>query len=230
MAQGLRTIVLDPGHGGEDAGSRGASVVEKDLTLLIARRVKAAIENRLGIRVLMTRDSDETLAVDRRAAFANHNKADLFISLHANASVRSTARGAQVLTLDVSNYPKLAADSAAPRTVPLLGGGTRVIDPVPWELAQLPFAEQSTTFASLVLQHFGEKSVTLFARPSATAPLRVLAGANMPAVILELGFLTNADDEAALSGAEGQNSIVEAILAAIVDIRRGFAGLERHRP
>lgn len=231
LSPGVRTIVLDPGHGGEDEGSRGATAVEKDLTLALAKRLKSAIENRLGIRVLLTRDGDETLAVDRRAAFANNNKADLFLSLHANSSVRPAARGAQVYTLDVASYPGLANESEAKRrTVPLLGGGTRVIDPVPWELAQLPFAQRSSTFGVIVVQHFGERSVLLHSRPNLTAPLRVLAGANMPAVLIELGFLSNADDEASLGTAEGQNAIVEALLAAISDVRRGFATTERHKP
>ena len=84
---------IDPGHGGEDAGVKGTDDTrEKDLTLQVARRLKAAIESRLGIRVLLTRDADEDLAVDRRTAFANNNKADLFLSLHANSSVRPAAQ------------------------------------------------------------------------------------------------------------------------------------------
>ncbi len=179
----------------------------------------------------MTRDSDDTLAIDRRAALANNNKADLFLSLHANASVRPNARGAQVYSLNVGDYPQVTSEAETKRrTVPLLGGGTRVIDPVPWELAQLPFAEQSAAFGALIVQHFGEHKVALHSRPSLTAPLRVLAGANMPAVLIELGFLSNAEDEAALGAAETQAAIVDALIAAITDVRRGLAAVERHRP
>ena len=232
LAPGMRTVVIDPGHGGEDEGVRGTqNTKEKDLTLLMARRLKAAIESRLGLRVLLTRDSDDTLGVDRRAAVANNNKADLFLSLHANASVRPNARGAQVYSLNVSDYPQVTSEAETKRrTVPLLGGGTRVIDPVPWELAQLPFAEQSAAFRALVVQHFGERKVGLHSRPSLTAPLRVLAGANMPAVLIELGFLSNAEDEAALGAAESQAAIVDGLIAAITDVRRGLAAAERHRP
>ncbi len=229
LSPGVRTIVLDPGHGGEDEGSHGANAtLEKNLTLALAKRLKAAIESRLGIRVLLTRDGDEALAVDRRAAFANNNKADLFLSLHANSSVRPAARGAQVFTLDVASYPAVSNESETKRsTVPLLGGGARVIVPVPWELAQLPFAQHSSTFGLIVAQHFGERSVLLHTRPNLTAPLRVLAGANMPAVLIELGFLSNTEDETWLGSAEGQNALVEALLAAISDVRRGFAATER---
>jgi N-acetylmuramoyl-L-alanine amidase len=232
MVPGIKTIVIDAGHGGDDEGVKSTTdTLEKDLTLQLARRLKAAIESRLGIRVLLTRDSDEALAVDRRAAFANYNKADLFLSVHANSSVRPAARGAQVYSLDVTNYPRLSTEAESKkRTVPTLGGGTRVIDPVPWELAQLPFAEQSAAFAATVVQQLGEKKVALHSRAILTAPLRVLAGANMPAVLIEFGFLSNADDAAFMGGSEGQAAIVEALIAAITEVRRGFPPVERHRP
>jgi N-acetylmuramoyl-L-alanine amidase len=232
MAQGIRTIVIDPGHGGDDEGVKGTNETrEKDLALQMAKRLKAAIESRLGIRVLLTRDGDEVLAVDRRAAFANYNKADLFLSVHANSSVRPAARGVQVYSLDVTNYPRVTTEADSKRrTVPTLGGGTRVIDPVPWELAQLPFAEQSSAFAATIVQQLGVRSVTLHSRATATAPLRVLAGANMPAVLIELGFLSNTEDAAFLGSSEGQAAMVEGLIAAITEVRRGFPPVERHRP
>src|SRR5207244_2902907 len=82
---GLRTIVIDPGHGGEDEGVKGAGgTKEKDLVLAVARRLKAAIEGRLGVRVVLTREDDHNVALVNRAAIANNSKAALFISLHAN--------------------------------------------------------------------------------------------------------------------------------------------------
>ena len=99
---GLRTIVIDPGHGGDDTGAKGAQgTLEKTVTLAIARRLKAQIESRLGTRVLLTRDGDQTVALDQRASLANNNKADLFLSLHANASVRQSVAGAEVLYLSI---------------------------------------------------------------------------------------------------------------------------------
>jgi N-acetylmuramoyl-L-alanine amidase len=233
LAPGVRSIVLDPGHGGEDEGVLGAGgTKEKDLTLQIARRLKATIESRLGLRVLMTRDADEATPLDRRSAFANNNKADLFISLHANGSVRASARGAQVYSLDPRDYPQPAQSvESRRRTVPVLGGGTRIIDPMPWDLAQLPYADHSATFAGLIVQHLTEKGVVLHGRSNVAAPLRALAGANMPAVLIEVGFLSNTQDEAALTSADGIAALVEALVAAISDVRRGFsAGEGRHRP
>ena len=93
----IRTIVIDPGHGGKDAGVKGAEgALEKELTLVIARRAKAAIESRLGIRVLLTREDDRSVPLEERTAVANNNKADLFLSLHVNGSLRTSTRGASI--------------------------------------------------------------------------------------------------------------------------------------
>jgi N-acetylmuramoyl-L-alanine amidase len=222
---GMRTIVIDPGHGGEDAGVKGAGgAVEKDLTLQIARRAKAAIESRLGLRVLLTREGDETLSVDRRTALANNNKADLLVSLHVNASLRPAMRGAQVLSLSLDDYKDRARGLGAGVPVPVVGGGTRIIEAVPWDLAQIPFAARSAALASIVARHLSEQKVPLYPRATDQAPLRVLVGANMPAVLVELGFLTNTDDEHALTGAEVPNAIVEAIVSTVLEVRSGAFG------
>ena len=83
--QDIKTIVIDPGHGGEEHGAHGPEgALEKDITLGVARRLKGAIEQQLGIRVVLTRTADQTVRLDERAAIANNNKADLFISLHVS--------------------------------------------------------------------------------------------------------------------------------------------------
>jgi N-acetylmuramoyl-L-alanine amidase len=218
----LRTIVIDPGHGGEDAGARGAGgAVEKDLTLQMAHRLKAAIESRLGLRVVLTRESDEEISVDRRAAFANNNKADVLISLHANASMRPTVRGAQVLSLGLDDYKDRSRGLPAGTPVPIAGGGIRMLEAVPWDLAQLPHAAQSTALAQIVARHLRERGVPMYKHATDQAPLRILVGANMPAVMVEAGFLTNADDERALAG-ELPASIVEALIATLTEIRTGI--------
>jgi N-acetylmuramoyl-L-alanine amidase len=90
----VRTIVLDPGHGGTEDGVRGASgTVEKDVTLGVARKLKAMLEGRLGVRVMLTRDGDSSVTLDDRAALANNNKADVFVSIHANAFINSGPYG-----------------------------------------------------------------------------------------------------------------------------------------
>jgi len=220
---GLRTIVLDAGHGGQDAGATGAAgTKEKDITLQMVRRVKAAIESRLGLRVLLTRDNDDDVTLDRRTELANNNKADVFVSFHANWSTRPTAHGAQIYSTAIESYrEQMATAESQKRAVPTVGGGMRVIEPVPWDLAQLPFADESAAFAAAIVRFLGEKNVPLFVKPAAQAPMRVLMGANMPAVLIELGFMSNADDEKAMGSAEWQAGIVDGVLAALTDLRRG---------
>src|SRR5207247_11213690 len=85
--QPIRTIAIDPGHGGDDEGVKGGDgVKEKDVTLAVARKLKAALESKLGVRVLLTRDDDRNVRIDDRTAVANNGKAGIFLSLHANAS------------------------------------------------------------------------------------------------------------------------------------------------
>ncbi len=225
-AGGIRTVVIDPGHGGADTGVIGSSGArEKDLTLDVARRLKTAIEGRLGLRVLLTRDGDDDVGLDARSALANYNKADLFVSLHANAAVRPELRGVQVLSLGLDDYPDLPA-SLTKFTVPTIGGGTRSIGAVPWDLAQVPFATRSAAFGAMLAGRLNERGVPLHPRAVDLGPVRVLAGAHMPAVMVELGFLTHAEDEAALtSGALGA-AVVDALVASIADMRLSASDLD----
>src|SRR5690606_18552821 len=119
---GLRTIVIDPGHGGDDAGARGTGgTLEKDVALAIGRRIKASIESRLGIRVLLTREGDQTLTVDQRTSMANNNKADLFVSVHANAAPAPVPAGAEVFSRNREGYGMSSAGTTA--RLPVFGGG-----------------------------------------------------------------------------------------------------------
>jgi N-acetylmuramoyl-L-alanine amidase len=215
----IRTIVIDPGHGGEDEGVKGpAGTKEKDLTLTVARRIKAAIESRLGIRVLLTRDDDRRVPIDERTAMANNSKSDIFISLHANASFRPMLAGGAIYSAAFEPGAALAARALAPERVPAIGGGSREIEFVPWDFAQTAHVEESDTLAKLLLAQF-QNRIRLAARPVDSAPLRVLESANMPAVLIEMGYLTNPEQEAQLAGAGFQNPFVQGVVDAIVQFR-----------
>ena len=219
----FRTIALDPGHGGDDEGAKSADgAKEKDLTLAIARRVKSVIEARLGLRVLLTRDDDRSLPVDERTSVANNNKADLFVSLHANGSMRRSASGASIYVAAFDRDAAQASAGGAER-VPAFGGGSREIELVPWDLAQTRHLDQSSTFADLLQQAFHDH-VPLAARPVDRAPLRVLESANMPAVLLEVGYLSNAEQAKLLAGDAFQNAVVQALFDAIVKFRETLPG------
>ena len=216
----VRTVMLDPGHGGDDTGVKGAAgTLEKDLTLLLARKVKAAIETRLGMRVLLTREDDRRLGADARAAIANNNKADVFIALHANGSPRPGTRGAEVFTLSLDRFGEEARrQSQAREVVPLFGGRSREISLVDWELAQAAHLDGSNALAGIVDQKLRIapriQSVTL-----QRSPMRPLAGTNMPAVLIEIGYLSNADEEQLMTSGEFQNAIALALTESIAAFR-----------
>ena len=202
-ASAIRTVTIDPGHGGADEGARGVQgLLEKNLTLTVARRVKGLLEGRLGLRVLLTRDDDRNVAFDDRAAVANNNKADLFISLHANASLKPGASGASIL---MAAFPDEARtrQELVPERVPVFGGGSRDIEMVLWNQAQIRYIDQSAVFTRTLQEQF-QGRVPLDVRPTGRAPLRVLASANMPAVLVELGYLSNPEQEKQLASGEFQ--------------------------
>ena len=217
-ATGVRTIVIDAGHGGSELGAKGPSgSLEKNVALAVARQLKAAIEARLGLRVLLTRSGDETVALDARAAFANNNKADLFISLHANASVRSSVTGAEVFYVTLGEYGNAARTNAAEAgaLLPTLGGGQRAVDLILWEMAQAQHLNESARLARLMEGEMRQR-LPMSPRAIQQAPFRVLVGANMPAVLVEMGFITNPTEEKRLNTPEYQSQIVNALVGAVV--------------
>jgi len=177
------------------------------------------------VRVVLTREDDSRVPDDRRAALANNNKADLFISLHANAAPRPETRGAQVFSLDAAAYADVAGvaprTDAPPLAVSVVGGGTRLIDTVPWHLAQLPHASASAAFADVMAQRLTASGLAMHPRPVDVAALRVLVGANMPAILIELGMLSNSEDAGILTSPDRVAAIVDAIVSAVSDVRFG---------
>ena len=213
--------MIDPGHGGNDSGVKGSGGnLEKEVTLSVARRAKAAIEGRLGIRVLLTRDDDTVADADSRAAIANNNKADLFISLHANGSPRAASKGAAIYYLSLDRFGEEARrKSQVDRdVVPVYGGGTREFSLVDWELAQAAHVQGSAAFAGLIEQKLrGSAGMSIVAVQK--APMRALAGANMPAILIELGYLSNADEEKLLVSGDFQNNVAQALTEAVIGFR-----------
>jgi N-acetylmuramoyl-L-alanine amidase len=225
---GVRTIVLDPGHGGDEQGARGRKgTLEKDVTLGIARQLRGAIEARLGLRVLLTRDGDQTVGLDERAALANNNKADLFISIHANASVSPSPSGAEVFYLSLDEYgDRLAQEVTADAALVPALGGDRQVELILWEMAQGRHLQDSAVLAGIVEKQLRER-VPMSPRAIQQAPFRVLVGANMPAVLVEVGFLTNPEEEGKLGSPEHQSAIVGALYDSVVRFRTYIEGGRR---
>jgi N-acetylmuramoyl-L-alanine amidase len=212
---GVRTVVIDPGHGGDDAGvASPTGVPEKEITLAIARRLRAALEGRADVVIVLTRDDDRRLPLRDRTALANNRKAAALVSLHINAAADDALHGAE--------FTVLAADAAGgvaiepPGTpVPVAGGATRVIEFMPWESAAGRHRDESLRLARALAATF-ESVGQLSARGVQSAPLAVLTGATMPAVVADLGYLTNPEDMARLGSTDGQEAIAQHLREAVL--------------
>jgi N-acetylmuramoyl-L-alanine amidase len=218
-APGVRTIVLDPGHGGKEVGAIGPNgLVEKETTLEICRRLQSLLASELGVRVILTRDSDELVPHDQRTAIANQFRADLFLSIHLNASHSPAARGAETYFLSLEASDELAR-AAAERENAVLGGASSPgvssdLNLILWDLAHQEYLRESSRLANLIQS---EMNVTsgIQNRGVKQAPFRVLIGATMPSALVEVGFISNPQEEARLASAEHQNEIAQAILRAV---------------
>ena len=217
----VRVVAIDAGHGGSDTGtSSETGTLEKDVTLSVARRLRDAIQNQLGLRVVLTRTRDDLVPIDTRAEVANNNKADIFISLHVNASIRPSVSGAEVFYLSMDEYDEetRALEERDVQLVPVIGGGMREIDLVEWEMAQVTYLGRSARLADIVHEELSRR-VPMSSRDVQQAPLRVLVGANMPALLIEMGFVSNESDEERLQTTRFQDAIVNALVDSILRFR-----------
>ena len=223
-------IALDPGHGGTDLGVRTSDgLEEKELTLDVARRVRQRLETRLGVRAILTRDEDKVLSLDERAAFANNNKADLFVSLHANAALGGGVSGAEIyfLSLDREGETVRRRATADAVSLPVLGGGRRTVEVVPWNLAQAAYIDGSAKLAGLLEEEL-RRRVPMSPRAIQRAGMRVLSGVNMPAALVEMAYLTNKDQASSARGDDFRNALADSLYEAVARFRA--AAIEKPAP
>jgi N-acetylmuramoyl-L-alanine amidase len=197
-------VVLDPGHGGPDQGARGpGGLLEKDITLQVATEAARLIEQLLGLRTVLTRTDDTTLPLEMRAAVANQANGDLFISIHVAGGFAPTPRGFQTFFFDdLQGMPPAAPPVTRPQRLPARGGqGSPGGDPprhvVQWEHAQAEFLEASQIFARLLHNNLHSQG-TAEGLGVFGLPLLVLRWVRMPAVMLDLGSLSDPGFEAKL--------------------------------
>jgi N-acetylmuramoyl-L-alanine amidase len=216
-------VVVDPGHGGDQDGAQSpAGVKEKDVVLQIARRLRPKLEQ-LGARVVLTRTGDIGVPLTTRAAVANGLKADLFVSIHLNsmatAEARRTSSGVETYFLSADASDANAAAAAARENADRLAGEPLPDpgDPVAGILQDL---EQAAALAgsSRLAYALHERLVAALGsedRGVKQAPFYVLAGARMPAVLLEVGFISNGTESQRLTSAGHQEKIAGAIAAGV---------------
>lgn len=218
----LVTIVLDPGHGGEDPGAvgRGGSL-EKDVTLSVARRLKSRIESDPNMRVVLTRDADYFVPLGQRVAKARKVQADLFVSVHADAFVKPTARGSSVFVLSESGASSSAARWLAQRenASDLIGGvNLDVKDPylarTLLDLSQTATLSDSLKLGKAVLGELGEIN-TLHKAQVEQAGFAVLKAPDIPSILVETAFISNPDEEKRLNDDAYQDRLASAILKGV---------------
>jgi N-acetylmuramoyl-L-alanine amidase len=217
------TVVIDAGHGGEDKGARSsAGLLEKNLVLEIASRVADRLRAS-GVRVVMTRTDDRFIALEERTSIANDARGDLFVSIHANAAADPKIRGIETffLALDASDDSASAVaerenQSFRPRSrKPSDDAFMAMIG----DLIVTEHMEESNEFARLAQ---GELAAGAVARGVKQAPFVVLEGVQMPASLVEIGFLTNPTDVELLRDSVGQDRIVGALVRATLEFGRRY--------
>ena len=216
------TIVLDPGHGGSETGAVGpAGSEEADLTLMIAKALRIELKRRLPVEVVLTRTEDVDIELETRTAIANENQADLFISLHFNSSFGSRPRGAETYFLSREASDQQAAAFAAAENASAAGAGGPELElkMILWDLAHSLHLGKSQRFAKLVQEELN-RALGLRDRGVKQAPFTVLMGARMPAVLVELGFLSNPDEEERLKSPIYRADLVDALVQAVSRFKR----------
>jgi N-acetylmuramoyl-L-alanine amidase len=222
-------IVIDPGHGGHDTGTIGPDgLQEKDLVLEVGRRLGKLLETRLGAEVVYTRKDDTFIPLETRTAIANQQRADLFISIHANSSQDSAARGVETYYLNFTSSPE--ALEVAARENAVSEKSIYELQDLVKKIALKEKIEESREFAGDVQEslHSGlaAKSPAIRDRGVKKAPFIVLIGANMPSILAEISFVSNPADEHRLETSEYRQRIAESLYRGIAKYVDGLSGVK----
>ncbi|GDX05226.1 N-acetylmuramoyl-L-alanine amidase AmiC [Buttiauxella selenatireducens] len=214
-------IMLDPGHGGEDPGAIGPNKTrEKDIVLQIARRLKALIDKEANMKAYMTRNEDVFIPLKVRVAKAQKQRADLFVSIHADAFTSGAARGSSVFALSTKGATSTAAKFLAQtqNAADLIGGvsksGDRYLDHTMFDMVQSLTINDSLKFGKEVLTRLGRVN-KLHKNSVDQAGFAVLKAPDIPSILVETAFLSNVEEERKLRTATFQQEVAESILAGI---------------
>jgi N-acetylmuramoyl-L-alanine amidase len=216
----VQTVVIDPGHGGHDVGAVGnRGIMEKDVNLGVAKELKRYLEKESDLKVVLTRDEDVHVELPDRAEIANSEDGDLFLSLHCNSWFNDGAHGLETYFLSPAKSDWAKSVEAAENQAGLAPGEEPDdVDFIVWELVQNRFISSSSLLAETV-QSEVTRDLGLPDRGVRQAGFRVLVGAYMPAVLIELGFLSHAQEERRLGDRSYQRQLAQAIGDALLTYR-----------
>ena len=222
-------IVIDPGHGGHDTGTIGPNgLEEKDLVLEVGRRLGKLLQTRLGAEVIYTRKNDTFIPLETRTAIANQQRADLFISIHANSSQDPDARGVETYYLNFTSSPD--ALEVAARENAVSEKSIYELQDLVKKIALKEKIEESREFAADVQEslHSGlaAKSPSIRNRGVKKAPFIVLIGANMPSILAEISFVSNPTDEHRMETSEYRQRIAESLYHGVAKYVDGLSGVK----
>ncbi len=217
LGLGVSRIVIDPGHGGHDSGAKGKSVTEAELVLDVSLRLQKLLEKVDGVEVILTRTTDEFVPLQERTAIANREGADVFLSIHANASANDQARGIETYVLNFAN--NLSAAAVAARENAASGQAMGALPDFVKAIALNNKLDESRNFATLVQHAMVERlrgpNKTVKSLGVKQAPFVVLIGASMPSVLAEISFLTNRQEAKLLKSSAYRQRIAEALFSAV---------------
>ena len=222
-------IVIDAGHGGHDTGTIGPNgLLEKDVVLDVAKRLGHLLETRLGAEVVYTRRDDTFIPLETRTAIANRERADLFISIHANSSHDADARGVETYYLNFTSSPE--ALEVAARENAVSEKSIHELQDLVKKIALKEKIDESREFAGDVQQSlYGGLSLNnagVRNRGIKKAPFIVLIGANMPSILAEISFVSNPTDERKMETAEHRQRIAESLYRGVSKYASGLSGIK----
>ncbi len=222
LGLGISRVVIDPGHGGHDPGAESGRTSESDIVLDIALRLERLLARERGVEVVMTRRSDVFVPLEERTAIANREQADLFLSIHANASRNSRARGIETYYLNFATNPE--AEAVAARENAASGQTMNHLPDIIKAITLNSKLDESKDLAALVQQALARRLRTsngsLKDLGVKQAPFVVLIGAAMPSVLAEVSFLTNKHEGQLLASDAYRQRIAEALCDAILRYKR----------
>jgi N-acetylmuramoyl-L-alanine amidase len=214
-----KVVVIDAGHGGKDPGAQGVTTAEKDVTLASARLLKARLERTGRYHVVLTRDSDAFIPLETRVQLARRADADLFISLHADAGTDPALKGASVYTLSDEGSTRAQRKAIGERGYFIdvgLADRDPAVNQILLDLTQRATKSRSSTFAETLIHRVGDRR-ELLRRSHRSAGYVVLLAPDVPAVLLEMGFITNQADESLLSDPKARARLMDSVADSIDD-------------
>jgi len=222
-------IVIDAGHGGHDTGTIGPNgLLEKDVVLDVAKRLGRLLESRLGADVIYTRRDDTFIPLETRTAIANRERADLFISIHANSSRDSDARGVETYYLNFTSSPE--ALEVAARENAVSEKSIHELQDLVKKIALKDKIDESREFAGDVQESLygglALNNASIRNRGVKKAPFIVLIGANMPSILAEISFVSNPTDERKMETSEHRQRIAESLYRGVSKYVNGLSGVK----